>query len=205
MEKHLIFLICRKKASSNFTYIWYIPPVLFLTAISKALHVYEGICLQYIVLGPFKRILITFSALSTVFQLNGTSTGHVHVMIRGGEGYAVVLTVTNHYVLSLSKTLYRVHSCLLAFNNNDNTVLQQENLHRCFGPIKGSNQPAELHMTLITQDKPVQSYYTISVANDQGAKIHRLICAFILHSFYSLLYIGFRCFTNCKQYRKEFY
>ena len=37
----------------------------------------------------------------------------------------------------------KVHSSLLAFNNNDNTVLQQENLHRCFGPIKGSNQPAE--------------------------------------------------------------
>ena len=75
----------------------------------------------------------------------------------------------------------KVHSSLLAFNNNDNTVLQQENLHRCFGPIKGSNQPAELHMTLITQDKPVQSFNNISVANDQGAKIHRLICAFILH------------------------
>ena len=67
MEKHLIFLIWRKKASSNFTYIWYIPHVLFLTAISRALHFYEGIWLQYIVLGSFKRILITFSALSTVF------------------------------------------------------------------------------------------------------------------------------------------
>ena len=67
MEKHLIFLIWRKKASSNFTYIWYIPHVLFLTAISRALHFYEGIWLQYIVLGSFKRILITFSAFSTVF------------------------------------------------------------------------------------------------------------------------------------------
>ena len=43
MEKLLIFLTWRKKASSNFTYIWYIAHVLFLTAISRALHLYEGI------------------------------------------------------------------------------------------------------------------------------------------------------------------
>ena len=38
-----------------------------------------------------------------MFQLNGTSTGHVHVMIRGVGDYAVVLTATNHYVLSLAR------------------------------------------------------------------------------------------------------
>ena len=31
-------------------------------------------------------------------------------MIRGGGGYAVVLTAKNHYVLSLSKTFYRLHN-----------------------------------------------------------------------------------------------
>ena len=41
-------------------------------------------------LSPFNSILITVSALSSVFQLNDTST--VHFMSRGCGGYAVVLT-----------------------------------------------------------------------------------------------------------------
>ena len=50
----------------------------FLTATTRALQLYEGIWLQSVGLSPFNSTLITVSALLSVFQLNDTSTGHVH-------------------------------------------------------------------------------------------------------------------------------
>ena len=95
-ERHLIFIICREKTSSDFTYIWYIPNALFLLAISRAWHLQgymrESDCnLLFKFLSIAFWLLFTVSALTLVFQLNDTSAGHVHFMTRGAGGYAVVL------------------------------------------------------------------------------------------------------------------